>query len=96
VSTEENETYKQDNGTHRLKSMNNQLTLSFKNSHKYSIVSTSLIPALRRGRQVISGSLRAAWSTERVPGEPGLEQRKLVPKIKASKTKRSHRPTRPH
>lgn len=40
-------------------------------------VGTSLTPALRRWRQADLLSSRLAWSTERVPGQPGLYRETL-------------------
>jgi hypothetical protein len=36
-------------------------------------------------------SLRPAWSTERVPGQPGLHRETLFPKTKLNKTKTKKR-----
>jgi hypothetical protein len=51
---------------------------------------TPLIPALRRQKQ-LNGSLRPAWCTELIPGQPGLHRGNPVPETTKKKKKKKKR-----
>jgi hypothetical protein len=51
---------------------------------------SSLIPALRRQRQVDFYEFKLAWSTEQIPGQPVLQKEALsLNKTKQNKTKQN-------
>jgi hypothetical protein len=50
-----------------------------------------LVPALRRQRQVALWDSRPAWSTERVPGQPGLHKKPCLEKPKDKNSQRQSR-----